>query len=167
MGLIELADRIDTHACRIPATCCGSLKETELALRDMAASKGQTKQAVERFATPAGATWAEVQIRFVDGHRVSVQVRDLARVVYSYSDMGMADQRNKNPTRQRDLLREFARGYGVITWDSPAAHRKNQKRRETLAKNLKSFFGIEGEPIELTENRKGWRTAFSLEPEHG
>ena len=113
------------------------------------------------FVTPDGARWQDVKIRFRDGHTVSVEVLG-ARRILNYSQMGMADTRNANPTVQWILLRDFAAGYGTLTWDSWAADRKNQKRRERLSRNLQAFFGIDGDPIEIEGN--GWRTCFQLEP---
>jgi len=116
------------------------------------------------FPTPPGAKWSDVHIRFVDGETVSIRVRGVSGT-YLYSQIGMVDRRNKKPTKQWELLRSFARGYGVITWESPDADRRNQKRREYLARDLKSFFRIDGEPIILTDDKKGWRTVFSIEPD--
>jgi hypothetical protein len=74
----------------------------------------------------------------------------------------MADRRNKRPTKQWDLLRAFAKGYGTLTWGSRDADPRNQKRRELLARDLKAFFRIDGEPIVATDDGKGWRTTFAL-----
>jgi len=34
-----------------------------------------------------------------------------------------------------------------------------------LARDLQAFFRIEGDPIHLTEDGKGWRSLFSILPE--
>jgi hypothetical protein len=116
------------------------------------------------FPTPSNATWTNLRIKFIDGETVSLKLGDVAGT-FVYSQMGMADGRNAKPTKQWELLRFFARGFGVMTWNSPDANRKNQKRRESLADDLKSFFRLDGEPIVLTDDKKGWRTAFSIEPD--
>ncbi len=113
------------------------------------------------FPTPADATWADLSIRFVDGHSVSVRV-GAAGGTYHYAQMGMADGRNARPTKQWELLHVLAQNHGVLTWKSPDAGRKNKKRRELLARDLKAFFRIAGEPILLTDDGKGWRTVFAL-----
>ncbi len=114
------------------------------------------------FPTPAGTPWGDLVIRFVDGHTVSVAAGEVTRTLH-YAQMGMADGRNAKPTRQWELLRAFAQGYGVLTWKSRDADRRNQKRREYLARDLKAFFRIDGEPIVLTDDGKGWRTVFRIE----
>lgn len=116
------------------------------------------------FPTPAGAAWHDVDIRFKDGHAVSVRVGDAAGV-YLYSQMGMADRRSSRPTKQWELLREFAECSGTFTWSSKGAGRHNQKRREKLAGDLQRFFRIEGDPFTLTADGKGWQARFSISPE--
>lgn len=116
------------------------------------------------FPTPPTATWQDVRIKFVDGETVSIKVGN-ASGTFVYSQLGMADGRNARPTVQWELLIAFARGYGAVTWSSSEASRRNQKRREVLAANLKEFFRIDGEPIEYVEESKGWRTLFTIEPD--
>ena len=104
------------------------------------------------------------RIKFVDGETVSIKVGN-ASGTFVYSQLGMADGRNAKPTVQWELLIAFARGYGALTWSSAEASRKNQKRREMLAANLKQFFRIDGDPIEYLGETKGWRTLFTIEPD--
>ena len=113
------------------------------------------------FPTPAGLSWGDVVIRFVDRHSVSVAAGEVTRTLH-YAQMGMADGRNARPTKQWELLRAFAQGYGLLTWKSRYADRRNQKRSEYLARDLKAFFRIDGEPIVATDDGKGWRTIFAL-----
>ena len=116
------------------------------------------------FPTPPDATWGDVSIRFVDGYTVSVKVKAVTGVL-NYTQMGMASRKNGNPTVQWGLLRTFAEGHGTLDWSSPGADRRNQKRRELLAANLRSFFRIESDPFRLTRNGKGWQTRFSIFPD--
>ncbi len=116
------------------------------------------------FPTPASATWGDLSVRIVDGETVAVKVGGIGGT-YLYAQMGMADGRNAKPTKQWDFLRDLARVGGVMTWRSRGADRKNKKRRELLARDLKAFFRIDGEPIVLTDDGKGWRTVFRLEPD--
>jgi hypothetical protein len=113
------------------------------------------------FPTPAGISCGDVVIRFVDGHSVSVAAGEVTRTLH-YAQMGMADGRNVRPTKQWELLQALARNRGVLTWKSPDAGRKNKKRRELLARHLKAFFRIDGEPIVATDDGKGWQTIFAL-----
>jgi len=116
------------------------------------------------FPTPPDAKWSDVSIKFRDGHTVSVNAGEHSGV-FHYAHMGMASKRNGNPTVQWELLHAFADGHGHLDWSSRAADRRNQKRRELLAANLKSFFRIEGDPFRLTEDGKGWEARFEIEPD--
>ena len=116
------------------------------------------------FPTPPDATWRDVSIRFKDGHTVSVKVKT-AGSVFNYTQMGMANKKNGNPTVQWELLKVFADERGVLDWSSNKAHRRNQKRRELLAANLRDFFRIEGDPFRLTDDGKGWQALFLISPD--
>ncbi len=120
--------------------------------------------AMEFFPTPANATWSDLRLKFIDGETVSIKVGS-ASGRFLYSQMGMTDGRNAKPTKQWELLRSFAQGHGAIDWSSRDAGRQNQKRRENLARDLKAFFCIDGEPIEYADETKGWRTVFAIEPD--
>jgi len=88
------------------------------------------------FPTPAGATWDDVTIGFTDGHTVSIKVRG-ATGRFNYTQMGLANSRNGEPTVQWHLLSAFANEGGAITWESAYADRRNKKRCEVLAQGLK------------------------------
>ena len=117
-----------------------------------------------RFPTPTGSRWSDVELRFSDTEKISVTIRD-QRQVLTYSQLGLVDSRSGKPSKQWELLLKFAREHGMMTWLSPDACRKNRKQRELLSKSLQQFFDIDGEPIELTDDRKGWRCVFKLHPE--
>lgn len=116
------------------------------------------------FPTPPDATWEDVSIQFRDGHTVSVKASDVTGV-FTYAEMGMVDRRSGKPTVQWKLLRAFAAGHGLLDWASREADRKNQKRRELLARDLRAFFRIEGDPFSVMEDGRGWRTRFAICPE--
>ncbi len=145
-------------------TCSPEVTQQLDAFRQMAIPQAENAGGIAFLATPAGATWADVRIKFADGETVAIKIGDVAGK-FLFSEIGMVDGRSKKPNKQWELLRSFAKGNGVMTWKSPAADRKSQKRREYLARDLKAFFRIEGDPIILTDDRKGWRIVFSLEPD--
>lgn len=127
-------------------------------LREAAAKTGD---GMVFFPTPAGATWEQVRIRFRDGHTVSVSVLG-EEGVFHYAQMGMASRKNAEPTVQWKLLKAFAESRGTMTWRSSHADAKNKKRRENLAKDLRAFFRIDGDPIPATPDGKGWHVRFEL-----
>lgn len=121
----------------------------------------QRGKATQFFSTPPNAEWNEVAILFRDGHTVAVSV-GVVTAVFSYSDMGMADGRNKEPTVQWKLLEAFAQRNGVFNWDNPLAGRKRQKHKENLANDLRRFFRIDGDPFELDRDGQGWHACFRV-----
>lgn len=116
------------------------------------------------FPTPTGCRWADLSVRFIDGETVAVAVGGVAGN-FNFTQMGMVDGRSGRPTKQWELLRTFARGRGRLTWQSSGARRQNQKRREMLAKDLKAFFRLPGEPIVPIRHPSGWTTVFRIEPD--
>lgn len=117
--------------------------------------------AVGCFPTPINSRWSDVEIEFKDGETVSVRISDQSEVL-SFTQLGLLDSRSGKPSKQWELLRTFAENHGVMTWQSPGACRQNRKRRELLNDSLRKFFDIDGDPIELTDDKKGWRCVFRL-----
>jgi len=157
---IELIPRGSPHGYVLQAA------STEARIRSLPAepTHGKSLPTIEPFPTPEGAVWRDVRIRFVDGHIVSIQVLG-KRGVRNYTQMGMASRKNSEPTVQWKLLRDLADERGVLTWQSRHADRKLKKRKQLLAEKLRAFFGLEGDPFELTANRKGWRARFVISPD--
>ncbi len=79
---------------------------------------------------------------------------------------GLANAKNGLPNMQWELLYSLAQGHGLMTWSSPGARRENRKHREALNKTLRAFFGIDGDPIGLTDDKKGYRCTFKLVPDN-
>jgi hypothetical protein len=119
------------------------------------------------FSTPADATWAAVRIAFIDQQTVKVYVGGETATL-SYADMGMCDRRGTKPTVAWDLLLTFAHRHGRLDWSSREATPKNQRRKETLSKDLRAFFRIADEPFRPVESErgsgKGWEARFRIDP---
>ena len=160
---LALADAVDIDASGKWSVTAAAVQQLNT-FRQAAIPQAENADRIAFFATPANAAWTDVQMKFVDGETMSIKVGDVAGT-FLYSEIGMVDGRNKRPNKQWGLLRSFAKGYGIMIWKSPDADRRNQKRREYLARDLKLFFRIDGEPIVLTNDKKGWRTVFSIEPD--
>ncbi len=88
----------------------------------------EDQTAMTFFPTPPGATWENVSIRFVDGHKVAVRVKSETGV-FNFTQMGMANSKNGEPTVQWELLRSFAEEQGELTWASRKADSNNKKRK--------------------------------------
>lgn len=135
-------------------------------VRDRLIQQRKIKGPEYRFPTPPDTAWHHVSIRFLNGYDVHIQARGRSGA-YNFTQMGMADSR-KNPAEpnlQWKLLIEFAENGGEFTWQYHAANRKKQKTKELLARALRTFFGIDGEPFENLPNGLGWRARFRVVPE--
>lgn len=118
----------------------------------------------ERFPTPAGVSWGDVIIKFVDGHSVSVRCKSESGV-FNFTQMGMVDRRKAEPDVQWKLLGDLAEGHGQISWRSGSADARNKKRKQTLNERLTAFFGIDGEATVWDDGAKVYRCCFVLQPE--
>ena len=121
--------------------------------------------AVGKFPTPSGCSWKDVEIRFQDSHTVTV-IAGGKHERLMFAQMGLSNAKNGLPNMQWELLYSLAQGHGLMTWSSPGARRENRKHREALNKTLRAFFGIDGDPIGLTDDKKGYRCTFKLVPDN-
>ncbi len=125
-------------------------------------SRSRRTEPPARFPTPAGATWRDVEICFLDTQTVAVRV-GTEHGRYTYAQMGMADGRTAAPTEQWKLLHLLAESHGWLDWGNRGASRRLKKRCERLVADLRGVFGIEdGAPVEYCPADKGWRTVLVL-----
>jgi len=150
----QLFDIRDAALCAV-APLASLVTPPAIVSRDQHAS-------VARFPTPPRSTWRDVRMKFFDGETVSIKVGSVTQRC-TYLEMGFADKRRKQPNLQWELLRTFALNHGELTWTSRGASRRNQARCRRLAKTLRAYFGIAGEPIVFEETLQGWRVAFGIE----
>ena len=116
------------------------------------------------FPTPPDATWSDVSIRFIDGHTVSVRAMSV-RKVCNYTQMGMANRKNGDPTNQWKLLEGFANSSDQIDWHSRYAALNVKKQKQELSKRLREFFRIEDDPIEWVKATPSYyRCKFRILP---
>ena len=112
------------------------------------------------FALPAGATWRDLRIYRVDGHTVSVRGGGTHKRL-TYVDLGMASEKNREPTRAWELLMALCEGGGTLRWRGDAVAVKRQV--STLRAQLKEAFGLEGDPF-APYAKGGWRSQFAAYP---
>ena len=116
------------------------------------------------FPTPSDAAWSDVSIRFIDGHTVSVQVKS-EQGVFNYTQMGMANRKNGDRTKQWKLLEGFADARGEIDWYGRYTALNVKKQKQELSKRLREFFRIDEDPIEWVKDNSGYyRCKFRILP---
>lgn len=164
--LLTLSDvlSIDMSGRPTVAGRCAKLM-SEFHLAAVPALQPDSKEAspIAFFPTPANAGWNDVQIRFIDGHTISVSVGDKSGV-YNYVQLGMSKRNAATPTAQWKLLEAFARGRGLFDWKNEHASRNQKKQKQLLADALRHFFRIEGDPFHYVDEVRGWEARFDIEP---
>lgn len=107
------------------------------------------------FPTPSGALWGEISIKFTNAHNIIIECNGVAQK-RDYLECGMVNTKNKSPSKQWELLYEFALRYGEL---NIPLHQKSkyEKRKQLLCKDINRLFsGMEGEPI--TSHKRGDHT---------
>jgi hypothetical protein len=119
------------------------------------------RPASECFLAPTGCTWADLRVRFLDGHTVSVEIGGQT-AVFNYTQMGLHDRRNGKPDKQWELFREFADGGGFVRWSGARPIALRQKQRENLGHVLETFFALPGDPFRANPAERRWEAAFRI-----
>ena len=140
------------------------LKEILSSFRTANLSSPKHVDSMVFFSTPPEATWRDVAISFIDGHTVSAQVKSV-RSVCNYTQMGMANRKNGEPTKQWKLLEGFANSHGQIDWHGRHAALSVKKQKQELSKRLRAFFRIDDDPIEwMKDTSSYYRCKFRILP---
>ena len=127
--------------------------------------KKEKEKDITPFPTPNGAIWRNVRITFLDGHKVRINVLDESCVA-NFTQMGMVNRSNGEPTEQWKLLQNMADTQGDIDWNHPSAKEQLKKQKQELSKCLRAYFPrIVGDPIKWNKKDKAYQCQFFLFPE--
>ena len=113
-----------------------------------------------RFPTPPGSTWSELSVMLNDGHTITAALRAVSQRL-SFAQIGLANLRNAEPTKQWQLLTSLAEHRGAMPKSGGPAV---EKQRQSLRKALQTFFGIAGDPFEISPDGS-WRACFRIRSE--
>ncbi len=159
VALVDLLERNGNSFKATDATHCFLAEFRAIVMPEEEAKGGI------RFPTPTGATWGNVTIKFLDGHKVSIRCKSESGV-FNFNDMGMVDRRKAEPDVQWQFLRDLSDGRGSMSSISGLADRKNVKRKQTLNERLEAFFGIDGEAaVTWDADASEYRCRFQLIPD--
>ena len=131
------------------------------AIRNKIFPKEEETQSASTFPTPPDATWGDMRIRFLDGHRATLFCQGVSDTV-NFSAMSMENRRSRGPSVQWNLLETFATNHGKINWRSSAASKHIPQQIRRLSQDLERFFGIDGHPIEWKKDEKAYCTLFQI-----
>ncbi len=124
-----------------------ALADGELTARriDSAADEQRTPTTRSHALTlPPGTTWRDLRIYRVDGHTVSVRGAGMHKRL-TYVDLGMASEKNREPTKAWELFMALCDGGGTLRWRGDAVTVKRQV--STLRTQLKEAFGLQDDPF--------------------
>lgn len=126
------------------------------------------KRIIKPFPTPAGATWGDVEIRFLSDHRIQIDLRTHSEVV-RYAEVGFENSKTGNPGSAWHLLCELAKSNGNLK--RPIAGKeisRVEKAVQALRKRLREYFRLQEDPFLDYRNVKCYQTKFKItfpEPE--
>jgi len=109
------------------------------------------------FPTPPGTQWHEVKISFIDNENVSIGVRGGRSERKNYAEMGFKNKKTCKPVKSWYTLLAFSEK-GCLKY-SQSVKSKTEKDIQDLRKRLKTYFGIQGDPIIL---EGGYRPVFKV-----
>lgn len=114
---------------------------------------------------PAGTTWEQMYLKFLDDENVMVIVGRYRRNA-SYIDMGFADTRGKKPqpNAQWDFLKLLAKKGGEIKYTDPQAKATYKKQKQLLSEKLKQYFQLDFDPFDPYFAEKAYHIKMTLVP---
>lgn len=121
----------------------------------------------KKYHLPSGAVWEDVTVKFQSEVEVTIKCDQRpSPECFHYSDLGLANKKNRNPTLAWELFKLMASNEGELSPpNAQDSKSKGHKQKELLSKKLRSFFMLEDEPIPWATDIFGWRTRFRLYPE--
>jgi len=109
--------------------------------------------------------WSQVTIELVSDDSVRVKVPGMNSKRFNYTDLGMRDSRKGDlPNQLWLMIKNLAENNGVLPTDEMTYHRRGkiEKTIQRLRSHLRSFFGIEGMPINRYSKKHGYVTQFKI-----
>jgi hypothetical protein len=125
----------------------------------------------ERFPTPPGTHWNNVTISFRARDSVTIKCGDMAAVDYDrlqIPGMSVMNEKHKKPSDKWFLLMAFAaRGPSLGKSDIEKLYgntnrKAHDQQKSHLSEALKTFFGIDEEPIPFSRQDKVYQPALIL-----
>lgn len=121
---------------------------------------------IKPFPSPSGIKWSDITIRFFSKEIAEITARHV-KEVRNCAEMGFMDDRTKTYNLLWEVLLEFGKYGGEISWETMGVRLGIQKNLKThikrLRKLLKQLFGIEDDPFMPYRREKAYKTKFRVE----
>ncbi len=141
-----------------------SQRQVQTVEEDKTTVTSTTSSGARRFPAIAGMGWADIQMKFVDGHNLRVTAKDSTET-FDYKQMGFEDARTRKPNSKWTLLATLAKRGGQLDWSNPEASENYRKKKQLLSETLKAFFEIDDDPFYPYKDERAYRTKFKLKAE--
>jgi len=115
------------------------------------------------FPTPPKARWGDLKIRMQNNHDAYFAIGSVSKVL-SYSQVGLASEKNNEPTKAWRFLVRLAGHRGELR-PTQVEQGLDEKSKQALSKRFQEFFRIDGDPIPWCRTLKGWDCQFHILPE--
>ncbi len=124
--------------------------------------KKTDKRPAKFFPTPEDTAWEDIQIELVSNDSIRVKVGNIT-MRYSGFEIGFTDNRKRDLLdRQWEILRLFAEKNGELSKRTFEFLPKMQKSIQSLNSKLRSFFGLNSNPINRYNKETGWTAKFKI-----
>lgn len=128
-------------------------------------SQYKPEAVAERFPTPAGAKWEDVEIVLLSPEEVKISVGCVTQN-FSVASIGLADIRNaKKPRAEWRMLRTYAENPEPDAYYKLPARRSLKTEISRFRNWLKGFFGIAGDPLKPFKQAR-WLPKFKIRADY-
>ncbi|HEY1697941.1 MAG TPA: hypothetical protein VGG39_37535 [Polyangiaceae bacterium] len=127
----------------------------------------QVERTVARVRTPAGTTWREIAIEYVDADVVGIRVRDFEPIRLTAGELGLTRVRTAQLSDQWHLLRGLCEGSGTCTRAQVGAPSMDvlSKRAGRLGAQLAFVLDMATNPLHLDTSNETVSSEFRAHPE--
>lgn len=131
---------------------------------DSAATSADVHEDVNKFPypIPAGTTWNNVVITFLDDRRVKMSVSGKEHTA-DYVELGLTGHGNPpTPSVLWSFLKVLGQLNGEIEIKDPEAKDQYKKQKQQLSQFLKKYFSLDTDPFHPYKNEKSYKTKFTV-----
>jgi hypothetical protein len=138
-----------------------------LAERQTRWAKDNNTKTVQPIALPPDTKWEDITIRFLTGHDVRIEVAGRVIAETDYKRMGFENRHSRMhvPNVQWELLQTLAQNNRQIAPGDMADDPRVKKRKQLLAKGLKEYFPIDGDPFYPYRKVGAYKIRINLIPD--
>lgn len=118
-----------------------------------------------RISVPSGTTWSQIQFYLVDGETVAIRVPGEKMERYGHIQLGMANKRNRAPTKKWNIIEKLCENSGTCGWREVSPNFSAFTTQVTETRELlQSIFNLNTDPFKECSQKDGLQAAFQAFP---